>query len=70
LLQQAAQRGNRLSNVVPLLLEMLSDYGAAELELAIAEALHQQVPHPNAVRQVLEPRREQRHQPPVFGETP
>ena len=42
---------------------MLDDYGAVELELAIAEALAQQVPHPNAVRQVLERRREQRRQP-------
>ena len=35
-----------------------------ELEQAIAEALANQVPHPNAVRQVLERRREQRDRPP------
>ncbi len=67
LLQQAAQRGNRLTTVVSLLLEMLGEYGAGELELAIAEALRQQVPHPNAVRQVLERRREQRNQPPPIA---
>jgi len=70
LLQQAAQRGNRLTTVVSLLLEMLGDYGAVELELAIAEALHRQVPHPNAVRQVLERRREQRGQPPPIAIVP
>lgn len=67
LLQQAAQRGNRLTTVVSLLLEMLGDYGAEELECAIAEALQQQVPHPNAVRQVLERRRELRNQPPPIA---
>jgi hypothetical protein len=67
LLQQAAARGNRLSHVVSRLLELLDDYGAAELERAIAEALERQVPHPNAVRQALERRREQRHQPPPIA---
>jgi hypothetical protein len=38
--------------VVALLLEMLDDYGASELSLAISEALQQQVPHANAVRQI------------------
>ncbi len=32
--------------------------------LPITEALHNDVPHSNSVRQVLERRREQRHQPP------
>jgi anti-sigma regulatory factor (Ser/Thr protein kinase) len=40
--------------------QLLDDYGAAELEHAIAEALRNDVPHPNSVRQVLERRREQR----------
>ena len=31
------------------------------------EALDNDVPHPNAVRQVLERRREARHQPPPLG---
>ncbi len=63
LLQLAAQRGNRLGGVISQLLELLGDYGAGELEIAIAEALQQHVPHPNAVRQVLERRREQRERP-------
>ena len=67
LLQQAAERGDRLSTSVNLLLQQLDDYGAVELEAAIAEALAQNVPHPNAVRQILERRREQRQQPPPIA---
>lgn len=62
-LERAAQSGCRLTALVASLVEMLGDYGAAELEGALAEALRQDVPHPNAVRQVLERRREQRNQP-------
>jgi len=66
LLQQAAQRGTPLSRVTAQLVQLLDDYGAAELEHAIAEALKHNVPHPNGVRQVLERRREQRDQlPPI-----
>ena len=60
LLQQAAHRGTPLSRVTAQLVELLDDYGAAELEHAIAEVLRNDVPHPNGVRQVLERRREQR----------
>ena len=64
LLTQAAERGSSLSGTVSQLIQLLDDYGATECESAIVEALQQQVPHPNAVRQVLERRREERHQPP------
>jgi len=64
LLQQAAARGNPLSRVTAQLVELLDDYGAAELEYALQEALASGVPHPNAVRQVIERRREQRDKPP------
>ena len=60
LLQQAAHRGTPLASVTAQLVQLLDDYGAAELEHAIAEALRNDVPHPNSVRQVLERRREQR----------
>jgi len=59
LLQQAAHRGSPLSSTTAQLVQLLDDYGAAELEHAIAEALKNDVPHPNGVRQVLERRREQ-----------
>ncbi len=64
LLQQAALRGTPLSSTTAQLVQLLDDYGAAELEQAIAEALKNEVPHPNGVRQVLERRREQRDQLP------
>lgn len=67
LLQQAAQRGTPLPRLSAQLLQLLDDYGAGELEHAIAEALDHGVPHPNAVRQVLERRREQRDQPPPLA---
>ncbi len=64
LLTQGAKRGYRPSQVVAQLLIMLDSYGAQELEHAIAEALRQQVPHPNAVRIVLERRRDEHNRPP------
>jgi hypothetical protein len=67
LLQQALQRGHRLTTTRALLLGMLDAYGAAEMGIAIQEALTQQTPYPDAVRQVLERRREQRQQPPPIA---
>jgi len=67
LLREAAQRGNRLSAVVAQLNRLLDDYGASALEQAIAESLASGVPHPNAVRQVLERQRELRHLPPPLA---
>ena len=64
LLQRAAERGSPLTRATHQLVQLLDDYGASELEHAISEALANDVPHPNAVRQVLERRREQRQQPP------
>jgi transposase len=64
LLQQAAERGNPLARMTSQLVQLLDDYGAFELDLAITEALANDVPHPNAVRQVLERRREQQDRPP------
>jgi transposase len=64
LLQQAATRGNPLARMTAQLVQLLDDYGTFELDLAINEALANDVPHPNAVRQVLERRREQQDRPP------
>lgn len=64
LLRQAADRGTPLRRATTQLVQLLDDYGAEELGVAIAEALANAVPHPNAMRQVLERRREQRDQPP------
>ena len=67
LLTQGAKRGYRPSQVVAQLLIMLDSYGAQELEQAISEALTQQVPHPNAVRIVLERRRDEHNRPPPLA---
>jgi hypothetical protein len=67
LLREAAERGNRLGQVVSQLTRLLDEYGASALEHAIAEVLANGVPHPNAVRQALERAREQRHLPPPLA---
>ena len=64
LLADAAKRGSNLGAIVSALLRLLSEYGAAELEAGIDEALKRGVPHPNAVRQSLTRRREQQNKPP------
>ena len=64
LLTDAARRGDNLGAIVAALLRLLDEYGAAELETAIGEAIERGVPHPNAVRQSLTRRREQRDKPP------
>jgi hypothetical protein len=64
LLVLAAERGDNLGGVTSSLLRLLEQYGAAELEVAIGEALGRDVPHPHAVRQCLERRRQERDLPP------
>ena len=64
LLRRAADRGDNLGSITAALMRLLARYGAAELQVAITEALERNLPHPNAVRLVLERRREQRNQPP------
>ena len=68
-MQQAAHRGTPLARATAQLVQLLDDYGAAELEYAIAEALNNDVPHPNSVQQVLERRREQRDRLPPLALT-
>ena len=45
-------------------MRLLDRTGAADLQLAILDALERDVPHPNAVRLALERRREQRGEAP------
>jgi hypothetical protein len=71
LMVRAAERGANLGAITAALLRLLERYGAAELQIAIREALDRGVPHPNAVRLALERRREQRGEvPPVAVELP
>jgi hypothetical protein len=59
LLKAAAERGHNLGTITAALLRLLDRWGAAALEAAIASALAQDVPHPNAVRLALERAREE-----------
>ena len=71
LLLRAAERGANLGAITVGLTRLLDRYGAAELQVAVREALDRGVPHPNAVRLALERRREQRGEaPPVAIELP
>jgi hypothetical protein len=67
LLTRAGARGDNLGTITASLLRVLDRYGAAELQIAIEDALARGVPHPNAVRLALERRREQRHLPPPIA---
>ena len=64
LLQQSLERGHVLKTTVRLLNEYLDHYGRNELHSAVGEALKQQSPYPQAVQQILERRREEKHCPP------
>ncbi len=67
LLKEAGERGYNLRSLVRALQRLLDEYGAAQMELACAEALERGVPHDNAVRQSLERRREQQQLPPALA---
>ena len=56
-----------LGRITRTLLDLLDRYGAAELEVAIRDALVREVPHPNAVRLALERRRQEHNSPPPIG---
>jgi transposase len=64
---KAAERGYHLGSITSALLKLLDRYGAAEMEIAITEALSRDVPHPNAVLLSLEKRREANNQPPPIS---
>ena len=67
LLQLSAERGHVLKTTVRLLNQLLDDYGRDELHVALGEALSRQSPYPEAVQQVLERRRDEKHQPPPLA---
>ena len=60
-----AERGENLGNATARLLRLLDTYGAAQLERALVVVLAEDVPHPGAVRQVLEQARAARGLPPA-----
>jgi transposase len=67
LLIRAAERGDNIGAITYALTNLLDRYGAAELQAAIVDALARGVPHHNAVRQVLERRRDNRRQAPPIA---
>lgn len=67
LLEQTVQRGHPLQATINLLIESLNAYGQAEFHCAVNEAMSQQSPYPEGVRQILERRREERQQPPPLS---
>jgi transposase len=67
LLQQSLERGHVLKTTVRLLNEYLDFYGRNELHCAVVEALHHQLPYPQAVAQILERRREAQQKPPPLA---
>ena len=54
LLSRAAERGANLGAITAALMRLLERTSAADLQIAILEALERDVPHPNAVRLALE----------------
>ena len=64
LLRRAAARGSNLGSITLGLLRLFDRFGAAELQVAIEDALAHGAPHPNSVRIALERRREARRAPP------
>jgi transposase len=65
-LVRLAARGEKLGSSVTQLLRLLETYGAEELASAIDECLQKDVPHPHAVRHVLEKRRQDLGQDPIL----
>ena len=65
LLRRAAERGLNLGNITSRLLELLDEYGAAELDAAVAEINSREVVHVTSVRQWLEQRRHAQGRPPM-----
>lgn len=64
LLDRLADRGGNLGSAVAALCRLLDHYGAAEVQVGVATALAQDLPHAGAVRQTLERRRHERGLPP------
>ena len=64
LLNEAALRGDNIGSITSTLLRYLDRFGQAELTLAVAQAMQKGVPHPNAVRQALQKRRDEQQLPP------
>jgi len=64
-------RGDNLGSITSTLLRLLDRYGCSEVTIAVSEAMKRGVPHPNAVRQTLQKRQDERHElPPIAVSLP
>ncbi len=71
LLTALARRQRHLATAVDRLLRLMDEFGRAELDIAVAEALDSGSPHPETVRLILDRRRRERHAaPPVAIDLP
>jgi len=68
-LKAAATRGYSLRSTVKHLIDLLDDYGAYLVEIAMAEALAKDVPHLNAVRQSLQRLIDEKQQLPTITQS-
>lgn len=68
-LTHCTEQGEPLDRTVKALHELRDAYGHEEFTLAVADAVARNVPHPNAVRTVLDRRRRERSQPPPINTT-
>ena len=62
-LMRCADRGQNLGNITYQLIRLLAQYGAAELDVALADANARGIVHPPSVRQLLEQRRAEAGRP-------
>ncbi len=66
LIAAIAERGDNLGSAVSWLLRLLDHFGAKDVEKAVHEALKNDVPHPQAVRHILDRWQRQAGRPPAI----
>jgi len=60
-----AERGENIGSATGWMLRLLDQFGPADVERAVLEALKNDVPHPQAVRHILDRRRRAQGRPPA-----
>lgn len=60
-----AERGENIGSATSWMLRLLEQFGSAEVERAVLDAIENDVPHPQAVRHILDRRRRARGRPPA-----
>lgn len=60
-----AERGENIGSATNWMLRLLDQFGPGDVEVAVLEALQSDVPHPQAVRHILDRRRRAQGRPPA-----